>query len=446
MKLLQTSKLGESWLLPFMVLIILPGAGLSSAAAAPVLNPMNGHYYELAETSSALNWYNATAAAGALEYKGLPGYLATITTAEEQEFVVNQFPQILPEAVWLGASDENLEGWFQWTTGESDGYALGIAGMYENWNTGEPSGGTSENCLVFLDGSVRWGDEDCDRSLNFYLVEYSKPILHTFYCGGGTGSGTPFFDAYGMTPRLQLVVDEGDECLGSRVDAIFGDITVPFSDVPQYLAANRAKYANFDAFVGTLTDGNHCLEVMSDVVDTVGDIQITGGGCGYAPIDIQGAEIDSIELLAGDGNVFSWEQNEQFFRRQHDFTVTLYGPANVTDVAVSIDIKPGNQRNNINPRSKGGIWIAVLSDLETGFDPLQVKVRSVRFGPNEAKAIRHRVKDVNRDGLGDLMFRFTVRHTGIKFGDTEAALSGETFDGLTIAGTDAVRTVKGPRH
>jgi hypothetical protein len=441
MKLLQTSKLGRSGLLSFTVLFTLTGAGLSSAAAEPVLNPINGHYYELLETSSALNWYEAGAAAGALEYKGLPGYLATITTVEEQEFVVNQFPQALPEFVWLGGSDADSEGVFRWATGEV-GLLIGIAGLYENWSVGEPNGGTSENCVGILDGSITWGDENCDRSLNVYLVEYSRPILHTVHCGGGSGSGTPFFDVYGLIPRLQLVVDEGNECLGSRVDTIFGDITVPFSDVPQYLEANRARYANFDAFVDTLTDGNHCLEVMSDVVDIVGDIQITGGGCGYAPIDIQGAEIDSIELLAGDGNVFSWEQNEQFFRRQHDFTVTLYGPALVTNVDVGIDIKPGNNRNQINPRSKGVIWVALLSDTASPFDPSsQVDIPTVEFGPDSATANRYKVKDINKDGLGDLLLRFKVPDTGIACGDTEATLTGETFGGQPITSSDAITTV-----
>lgn len=105
----------------------------------------------------------------------------------------------------------------------------------------------------------------------------------------------------------------------------------------------------------------------------------------------------------------------------------------------TIDIKPGNKRNAINPRSRGGIWVAVLSDSE--FDPLQIKIPTVRFGPDKASAIRHRVRDVNRDGLGDLVLRFSIRKTGIECGDTEATLTGETFDGQVITGTDTIKTV-----
>jgi hypothetical protein len=111
---------------------------------------------------------------------------------------------------------------------------------------------------------------------------------------------------------------------------------------------------------------------------------------------------------------------------------------------VDIDIKPGNKRNVINPRAKGGIWVAILSDTDSGspFDPSsQVDIPTVEFGPDGAKAIRHKVKDINRDGLGDLLLRFKIPTTGIACGDTEATLTGETFDGLSFSGTDLIKTV-----
>jgi hypothetical protein len=108
---------------------------------------------------------------------------------------------------------------------------------------------------------------------------------------------------------------------------------------------------------------------------------------------------------------------------------------------VDIDIKPGNNQNKINPRSNGKIWVAVLSDIDAHFDPLQIKIPSVRFGPDEAKATRHRVRDINKDGLGDLLLHFKIRRTGIECGDTEAVLSGVTFDKQKFRGVDSVKTV-----
>ena len=56
---------------------------------------------------------------------------------------------------------------------------------------------------------------------------------------------------------------------------------------------------------------------------------------------------------------------------------------------VAIDIKPGNKRDVINPRQKGSIWVAILSDIESPFDPSsQVDIPTVEFGPDGTKAIR----------------------------------------------------------
>ena len=111
---------------------------------------------------------------------------------------------------------------------------------------------------------------------------------------------------------------------------------------------------------------------------------------------------------------------------------------------MSIDIKPGYKRKVINPRAKGGIWVAVLSDTdsESPFDPSsQVDIPSVEFGPDGAKAARHKVKEINKDGLGDLLLRFKMPQTGISCGDTEAKLTGETFGGQSFSGEDSIKTV-----
>lgn len=127
-----------------------------------------------------------------------------------------------------------------------------------------------------------------------------------------------------------------------------------------------------------------------------------------------------------------------------DITEVFVAPAGPT--VVSIDIKPGNQRNPINPRSRGKTEVAILStNTATGealdFDALQVDPASVRLGPTEATAVRYRGKDVDHDGDADLFVFFKTRKTGIACGDAEATLTGETFAGQAIIGTDTIRTV-----
>lgn len=115
--------------------------------------------------------------------------------------------------------------------------------------------------------------------------------------------------------------------------------------------------------------------------------------------------------------------------------------------SIQIDIKPGNKQNKLDPNSRSGIWVAVLSDTspESPFDPSsQVNIPSVDFGPDGAKAIRHKLRDINKDGLRDLLLQFRIRDTGILCGDTEATLTGEDFDEQAFAGSDAIITVKCP--
>ena len=264
--------------LSFLIIIFSPTFSPFANGADPILNPVNGHYYQLVEIYPGLNWYEAKAAAEALEHNRMPGYLAAITTEQEEDFVVSSFPQILPNYVWLGANDEALEGWFQWITGESV-YGIGIGGMYANWDPGEPNGGTSENCLDFADGYVQWNDESCERSLNFYLVEYSAPILHTFYCSlkCGTGPVDPSIDVYGVNVIFALFLDETGDCMGPPVDeTLFGDTTVTPFDAPRYFTATRATHPNFDDFIDALMDRQHCVNLYDEVIDTAGDVLFGG--------------------------------------------------------------------------------------------------------------------------------------------------------------------------
>jgi hypothetical protein len=111
----------------------------------------------------------------------------------------------------------------------------------------------------------------------------------------------------------------------------------------------------------------------------------------------------------------------------------------IAPMEVAIDIKPGNRRNVMNPRSRGRFWLAILSDAE--FDALQVDPATVALGAGEASPDRYRVKRVNRDRLPDLMLRFRTPEVGLQCGDTEVDLSGEIYAGDSVIGLDKVKTV-----
>jgi hypothetical protein len=112
---------------------------------------------------------------------------------------------------------------------------------------------------------------------------------------------------------------------------------------------------------------------------------------------------------------------------------------------VEIDVRPRHRANRIDPRRRSLVSVGLLGSED--LDVRDVDVASLAFGPAGASPWRVRVvaRDVNRDGFVDLVARYQPRDTGIARGDDEACLSGETTDGVTFEGCDAVRTPAPPR-
>jgi hypothetical protein len=108
---------------------------------------------------------------------------------------------------------------------------------------------------------------------------------------------------------------------------------------------------------------------------------------------------------------------------------------------VEIDIKPGSFPNGINPKSKGKIPVAILT-TDT-FDSTTVDESTVLFGATGAEAapVQSALEDVDGDGDIDMILHFETQDTGIMCGDTSAFLTGETFDGQMIEGSDSIKTV-----
>ncbi len=109
-------------------------------------------------------------------------------------------------------------------------------------------------------------------------------------------------------------------------------------------------------------------------------------------------------------------------------------------VKIDIDIKPGSDPNGVNPGNNGVIPVAILT-TDT-FDATEVNPASVTFGPAGATMVHKKahLSDVDGDGDTDLLLHFETQSTGIVCGDTEAELNGETYGGVPITGSDAVKT------
>jgi hypothetical protein len=135
-----------------------------------------------------------------------------------------------------------------------------------------------------------------------------------------------------------------------------------------------------------------------------------------------------------------------------DYTDDLGNSTTVSDrdpshyfglLEVAIDIRP----SSINCRNGNGVIpVAILTTED--FDATTVDHTTVRFGPSGAAETHDNKQGVTRhegdedgDGDRDLVLHFRRGETGIQCGDGEATLTGETFDGVRIIGSDDFRTV-----
>jgi Lectin C-type domain len=143
--------------------------------ATPIYWSGNGHYYDFVQESR--TWSGALTRAGQLTFDpdgtggtaAMAGYLVTITSAEEQEFLNQNFGN--SGLYWISASDGAVEGTWRWAAGPENGTLL----TYTNWKSGEPNNGAifQEDVAVANYGGVGlWNDWLGFVSTNF-VVEYS---------------------------------------------------------------------------------------------------------------------------------------------------------------------------------------------------------------------------------------------------------------------------------
>ncbi len=114
---------------------------------------------------------------------------------------------------------------------------------------------------------------------------------------------------------------------------------------------------------------------------------------------------------------------------------------------VAIDIRPRSDANKINPNSTKNINVAIFSD--EGFDARSINASSIRFGLNgtEAAPIHIAQRDVNGDGMRDLVVRFEIQKLAIRCGSTTALFTGQVSGGPAVSGSTPITTTgcKQPR-
>jgi hypothetical protein len=199
---------------------------LSSATpnivAGPITDPATGATFYLVGNT---DWYTAEA-----EAEQLGGHLATDVDPTEDQWIRDNIAQqpagfFDSPDVWIGLTDQANEGQFIWVSGASTPawdasvFDTPFYGAFPWRNSGEPNGGTSENCVYFdLDPRPNggWVDFPCSGSDPLLgLVEIdsspvnqpqqitltttpSNPVVGTTYTVGATGGGSGIAVQFGI--------------------------------------------------------------------------------------------------------------------------------------------------------------------------------------------------------------------------------------------------------
>ena len=154
-------------------------------------NPLTEHFYEY--VSGNTSWTNSYTNASNKSYFGRVGYLATVLSEAENNFIW----KLMANDAWFGASDDYnyintskgstvyasqsaAEGKWHWVTGPEKGQNFSngntpsttlVSGMYHKWAGGEPNGTSEAFGQFYSSNNGQWNDL-ANSTLPGYICEY----------------------------------------------------------------------------------------------------------------------------------------------------------------------------------------------------------------------------------------------------------------------------------
>lgn len=377
------------------------GGGLSISATVEsgggLKNVFNGHYYRLVKTPVSFDDAVALSAATTFDGtpSGTPGYLATITSPEENQFLFTVMGGAGNNA-WLGASDRDVEGDWKWMTGPEAGTSFytgnvnepgngPVNGEFSGWAGGEPNqAGDEDYAEVYGDG--RWNDIPSNGGpQNFYLIEWGG------YPGDDFSSSVSLSDSDTLAAANPFAVGDGTEASPyevstlnelSKVGECSGD-NVYFKQTADFNLTdadlNPIGTSN-NYFTGVYDGNNHKIEGI--LIDSYDDSLFGYVGNGPVRTVIKNLELAGSITLADEdyaGLVTNEAYNADFLNLDVDVTVVteewsryIGGVAGYAEYSTFNDINVSGTMQLANTTRVGGVvgqgygleLVAVTSDVD----------------------------------------------------------------------------------
>jgi gliding motility-associated-like protein len=343
----------------------------------------NNHFYQFI-TSPGISWTNAKAAAETLSFFGKQGYLATVTSAAENQFIVSK----IQGQGWMGASDEQVEGVWKWMTGPEAGQQFWqglsngnvVNGLYNNWATGEPNNAGNEDYAHFLTNG-QWNDYPLSLGgIQGYVVEFggmsNDPCVVT--------SATKTIHVVVNVAPTNITLSSSSISENNTVGAVIGTLTSTDADAG-------------DTHTYTLVSG---LGSTDNTSFTVVGNQLKAA----IAFDYETKTSYSVRLRSTDAGGLSFEKV---------FTITINNVNETPVLSVSQNSYVGVVSvafTTINVSNTGGpvTTFAIAPALPTGLS-FNTATGSITGTPRVAMATRsYTISGTNSDGTGTVTFNLFI--------------------------------------
>lgn len=358
--------------------------------------------------------------------------------------------------------------------------------FYDRRNDTTSADGDPPNTKIALfrsisrDGGLTWSNEQVSDVAFTPSNGVFDPLVVDTYMGDynyTVADASNFYMAWGdtrnlctpppATPNPCSPVGRGDQDVFYAQDSILSDLSITKADSPDPVTAGQTLTYTLAVtnsgpsattavtvtdtlppgvtFVSATASPGTCMEAASVVTCELGNL--ANGASATIIIEVTvdsaaacGSSLPNSAVVAGNVS----DPNSGDNSASADTTVTC--PA-------GIDIRPEEFPNRI--RIGGGddngprlVHVAILSN--SSFDaPNEVDRKSLTFGHSGNEKSLHKQgkdcwkKDVNKDGLLDLVCNFVIRKTGFQPSDTVGILKGKLLDGTSFEAQDSVVIVVG---